>query len=216
MEQAKIDRINALAKKAKSPEGLTPEETAEARGHCPVCGKPVTIGVLHRVEALADRPEGARRPGAKPFEHLVPLPEVIAASEGGTAASGRVNAKYEALLRKLGPEFQILRETPLEDIAYAAGPLVAEGIRRMRTGAVRWEPGYDGAYGVLGLLAPEEREALRGAVAALPERERQVILLRYFRGMTQDRTAKVLGVSQVQVSRIERKAVEHLRERLGE
>lgn len=144
---------------------LTPEETAEAGGHCPVCGKPVTIGVLHRVEALADRPEGARRPGAKPFEHLVPLPEVIAASEGGTAASGRVNAKYEALLRKLGPEFQILRETPLEDIAHAAGPLVAEGIRRMRTGAVRWEPGYDGAYGVLGLLAPEEREALRGQVS---------------------------------------------------
>ena len=59
-----------------------------------------------------------------------------------------------------------------------------------------------------------EREALRGAVAALPERERQVILLRYFRGMTQDRTAKVLGVSQVQVSRIERKAVEHLRRKL--
>jgi len=63
-------------------------------------------------------------------------------------------------------------------------------------------------------LSPAEREALRGAVAALPERERQVILLRYFRGMTQDRTAKVLGVSQVQVSRIERKAVEHLRRKL--
>ena len=59
-----------------------------------------------------------------------------------------------------------------------------------------------------------ERLALRSAIDALPERERQVILLRYFRGMTQDRTAKVLGVSQVQVSRIERKAVEHLRRKL--
>ena len=59
-----------------------------------------------------------------------------------------------------------------------------------------------------------EREALRDAIAALPDRERRVILLRYYKGLTQDRCAKVLGVSQVQVSRIERKAVEHLRHRL--
>ena len=144
---------------------LTPGETAAAGGCCPVCGRPVTIGVLHRVEALADRPEGYQKQGAKSFEHLVPLPEVIAASEGGTASGGKVNRKYEALLRHLGPEFQILRETPLEDIAHAAGPLVAEGIRRMRSGEVRWEPGYDGAYGVLALLDPGEREALRGQVS---------------------------------------------------
>ena len=61
-----------------------------------------------------------------------------------------------------------------------------------------------------------EREALRGAIEALPERERQVILLRYFRGMTQDKTARVLGVSQVQISRIERRAVERLRRRMEE
>lgn len=61
-----------------------------------------------------------------------------------------------------------------------------------------------------------EREALRTAIAALPDREQQVILLRYYRGMTQDRAARVLGVSQVQVSRIERRAVERLRKRLEE
>ena len=61
-----------------------------------------------------------------------------------------------------------------------------------------------------------ERLALRGAIDSLPERERQVIFLRYYKNLTQDRAARVLGVSQVQVSRIERKAVEHLRERLGE
>ena len=144
---------------------LTPGETLAAGGRCPVCGKPVTIGVLHRVEALADRPEGFQRPGAKPFVHLVPLPEVIAASEGAGAASKKVTAKYESLLRCLGPEFQILRETPIEDISRTAGPLVAEGVRRMRAGEVRWEPGCDGAYGVLHLLEPEEREALEGQVS---------------------------------------------------
>lgn len=56
-----------------------------------------------------------------------------------------------------------------------------------------------------------EREALRGAVSTLPERERQVVLLRYYRGFTQERCARVLGVSQVQVSRIERKAIDRLR-----
>ncbi len=61
-----------------------------------------------------------------------------------------------------------------------------------------------------------ERLALRGAIDSLPERERQVIFLRYYKNLTQDRAARVLGVSQVQVSRIERKAVEHLREWLGE
>ena len=61
-----------------------------------------------------------------------------------------------------------------------------------------------------------ERLAFRGAIDSLPERERQVIFLRYYKNLTQDRAARVLGVSQVQVSRIERKAVEHLRERLGE
>ena len=61
-----------------------------------------------------------------------------------------------------------------------------------------------------------ERMALREAICSLPERERQVVELRYFRGLTQDRTARILKVSQVQVSRIERKAMDHLRERLSE
>ena len=61
-----------------------------------------------------------------------------------------------------------------------------------------------------------ERLALRGAIDSLPERERQVILLRYYKNLSQDRAASVLGVSQVQDSRIARKAVEHLRERLGD
>ena len=144
---------------------LSPVEAEAAGGVCPVCGKRLTTGVLHRVEQLSDRPEGYVPEGAKPFESLVPLPEVIAASEGGSAAGKKVGAKYEAMLEGLGPEFTILREVPLEDIQHAAGPLVAEGIRRLRSGQVARKPGYDGAYGVIQLLSPAEREVLRGQVS---------------------------------------------------
>ena len=144
---------------------LSPVEAEAAGGVCPVCGKRLTTGVLHRVEQLSDRPEGYVPEHARPFESLVPLPEVIAASEGGSAAGKKVGAKYEAMLEGLGPEFTILREVPLEDIQRAAGPLVAEGIRRLRSGQVARKPGYDGAYGVIELLSPAEREVFRGQVS---------------------------------------------------
>ena len=141
---------------------LSPEETERLDGKCPVCGKKITIGVQHRVEELADRPEGAQREGAKPFESLAPLPEVIAASTGVSQGSKKTQARYEELLRTLGPEFTILRESSLEDIRRAAGPGVAEGIRRLREGKVERVAGYDGAFGSVVLLTPAEIETLNG------------------------------------------------------
>lgn len=66
------------------------------------------------------------------------------------------------MLERLGPEFTILRETPIEDIRHAAGPCVAEGIRRLRAGEVERQPGYDGVYGMIGLLTPAERGDVPG------------------------------------------------------
>lgn len=141
---------------------LAPAETTAAGGRCPVCGKKITIGVLHRVEELADREEGYVRPNAPEFQSLVPLPEVIAASTGASATGKKTLAQYESMLQALGPEFYILRSAPEEDIRRVAGPLVAEGIRRLRAGEVERAPGYDGEYGVIRLLSPAERETING------------------------------------------------------
>lgn len=141
---------------------LTPAEAEQAGGRCPVCGRKLTTGVLHRVEQLADREEGFILPGARSFENLIPLPEVIGASTGCSPTSKKTTERFEAMLRELGPEFTILRQTPLSDIEQFTGPCVAEGIRRMRRGEVKRIPGYDGEYGKIQLLDPEEIETLNG------------------------------------------------------
>lgn len=144
---------------------LTPEETERHGGLCPACGRRLTIGVQHRAWALSDRPEGARLESAKPFESLIPLPEVIAASLGLSAAGRPVQQQYARLLRELGNEFYILREAPADAIGRVAGPCVAEGVRRLRQGRVLRTGGYDGEYGKIQLFDGAEREALLGQVA---------------------------------------------------
>ncbi|SHK85778.1 UvrD-helicase domain-containing protein [Rhodothermus profundi] len=136
---------------------LEPAETRALGGRCPVCGRSLTVGVLHRVEELADRPEGT--PPARPmaFESLIPLVEVLAEIENKGAGTKAVQQRYERLLRTFGPELTILREVPLEDLQRRAGSLLAEAVRRMRAGEVIREAGYDGAYGVIRLFTDAER-----------------------------------------------------------
>ncbi|HWR61244.1 MAG TPA: UvrD-helicase domain-containing protein, partial [Clostridia bacterium] len=148
---------------------LKPSDTKAAGGICPVCGGRITVGVLHRVEALADREEGFVPPGAKHFESIVPLYEVIASSIGYTVASTKVKKKYEDLIQNLGPELFILREAPLRDIEAAAGPCIAEGIRRLRCGRLEIQPGFDGEYGKIKIIDKSEIDMLSGQLCFIDD-----------------------------------------------
>ena len=128
---------------------LSPEETEQYHGLCPVCGKKLTIGVEHRIQELADRKKGFVPKNARHFEKLVPLPEVISQVMGFSPTSKRVQAKYQELLKSLGSEFDILRQVPLEDLKKTGGELLSESIGCIRRGNVICHPGYDGAYGTI-------------------------------------------------------------------
>ncbi len=152
---------------------LKPSETIAANGICPVCGGRITVGVAHRAELLADRPEGYAPPKARRFESIIPLREIIASSLGVTSASKKAQAQYDEATRILGPELAILRQAPLEDIARAMGPLLAEGIRRLRCGQVEIEPGYDGEYGKVKVIDKAEISLLAGQLSLFEDEERR-------------------------------------------
>ncbi|MFZ5450573.1 MAG: UvrD-helicase domain-containing protein [Thermodesulfobacteriota bacterium] len=143
----------------------TPEETAAWGGKCPHCRKPLTYGVMHRVLDLADRPSGQPSPQARPFESLIPLPEVLAQVLEVNPNSKKVHRLYFRLLEQLGPELTILRRAPLADLAREGGSLLAYGMDKMRRGQAHIAPGYDGVYGEIRLFTPEERRQVQGQVA---------------------------------------------------
>ncbi len=152
---------------------LSPEETKAHGGRCPVCGQPVTVGVKHRVDVLADRAEAAAAPpptgGA--VTSLVPLPEILSEITAAGPSSQTVGRVYERLLSALGAELPILESVPVEDIARAESSLLAEGIARLRAGKVVREAGYDGEYGVIRLFDAAElrRHRAGGLLFDLPK-----------------------------------------------
>nr|WP_246425501.1 UvrD-helicase domain-containing protein [Streptomonospora nanhaiensis] len=144
---------------------LEPHATREHGGRCPVCGRPVTVGVSHRIYDLADRPLGHRPEGAAGFANLVPLPEIVSEIVGVGPKSKRVQGEVGRLVAELGSELDILSALPVEDVARAGGTLLGEAITRLRAGRVVRDAGYDGEYGTIHVFEPGE---LASAAAAAP------------------------------------------------
>jgi DNA helicase II / ATP-dependent DNA helicase PcrA len=133
-----------------------PAQTRQAAGVCSECGKPVTVGVLHRVEELADRPAGWSPANRPAVTHLIQLHQVVGEILGVGARSRAALDRVAGLVGSLGPELAILTRIPIEDVARAGGELLGEAIRRLRCGEVHRTPGYDGEYGVIRLFASGE------------------------------------------------------------
>ncbi len=112
---------------------------------------------MHRVEELADRPEGFVPKNAIPSIHLIPLEEIIAEALGYRTGTKAVEAEYERLVEKGGSEFHILLEATPEELATYVPEKILEGIVRMRQGKVSIIPGHDGVYGKITLF-PEKKE----------------------------------------------------------
>ncbi len=141
---------------------MEPQETESLGGKCPVCGKPVTVGVMNRVMELAERGRGEFPESAAPFWRMLPLMEVVAQALAVGPQSKRVASAYMELLRKLGPELSILWTLPLDEIRTQAPEIIVEGIRRVRKGELSIRPGFDGEYGKVELFAPGERDHFAG------------------------------------------------------
>ncbi|WP_249044842.1 endonuclease Q family protein, partial [Crossiella equi] len=134
---------------------FNPAETRAHDSRCPVCEKPLTVGVLSRVNDLADRPLGHRPENAAPFRSLVPLPEIMSEILGVGPKSKKVMTELDRLTTALGPELAILDELPIDLIA-DQHELLGEAITRLRRGQVIRDSGYDGEYGVIRLFEPGE------------------------------------------------------------
>ena len=131
---------------------LSPLETMQNKGLCPVCGKPVTIGVLYRVEELADRKAGERPQTSHPYTSLLPLTDVLSEVFQVGPKSKKVANAFRTLVERLGPEFEILRKSPIETLERHGPPLLAEAIKRMRSKEVHIAAGYDGEFGTITLF----------------------------------------------------------------
>lgn len=133
-----------------------PEETKKMKGECPRCKKQLTVGVLNRINELADRAYGFRPNGAIDAKYIVPLKELIASIVGVGKTSKKINELYNHATRSLGSEFHILLDAQIADIRSAMGAHIAQGIERMRAGDVHVKPGYDGEYGIVSVKKPGE------------------------------------------------------------
>ena len=133
-----------------------PEESRRLKNICPICGKPLIIGVSNRVAALADRPSGFCPTGAVPFRRLVELDKIIAEALGvKNRQAQKVAVVYQKLINEFGAELFILMDLDLSRLK-PSYPLIAAGIDRVRRGQLIIKPGFDGQYGQIRVFTEEE------------------------------------------------------------
>lgn len=137
---------------------LSPKESIKNRNICPVCKKELTVGVLHRVEELADREDGFRPDNAIPEKHLVPLEEIIAEAMEVKTGTKRVEEEYLKIVNTGGNEIAVLMDMPESDLFRIAPKKVAEGIMNAREGKVFRVAGYDGVYGKISVFPSDSGE----------------------------------------------------------
>ena len=141
---------------------FSPEETKKAGGGCPVCNKPLTVGVMHRVSDLADRPPDFESPKAVPARHLVPLEEIVGQSFGMGVSSKKVQHEYARLVKEAGSEFAILLDASEDELVRLAGEKTAQGIIRTRCGQLSIAPGFDGEFGKIRIFDRAEAPTPKG------------------------------------------------------
>jgi len=136
----------------------SPQETKKLKGICPKCNRPLTVGVLSRVDELADREEGFVPLNAIPYKSLVPLKEIISDTFNVGTNTKIVEESYKKLINFFGSEFSILLDVPIEEIIKIGELKIAEAIKRVREGRLYIEPGYDGEFGKVKIFTEKEKE----------------------------------------------------------
>jgi uncharacterized protein (TIGR00375 family) len=135
---------------------LSPVEAKKINNICPKCHRPLTIGVMHRVEDLADRPVDYKPSNRPPFKKLVPLLEIIAEVMNSTVAAKKVQNEFERLINIFRDEISILTDISIKDIEAESDYKLAEAIKRVRENKLVISPGFDGEYGKVKIFADDE------------------------------------------------------------
>lgn len=134
-----------------------PEKSKELKNKCPVCKKSMTLGVLHRVYDLADKPYGYKPENAVDFQHIIPLPQIISKILQKPETSKKVWEMYDKLIRYFGSEFQVF-ESQYGELVLASNKDLADALFKVNQGNVQWKPGYDGVFGEFALDKEELKQ----------------------------------------------------------